>query len=369
MSSRWWGLTRRQTVIVFGATIVIGVLVALVLGASDTTSEPAANVGGPTRIRPGTPGRVDAVWAFGFETLRFDERLRRPEQLVGVKGFGSVFGVHGRTFMYDAASGRIGVLRSTTNRLATLGTAPQGTAQDDLFAPTIAIDGDALWLASAPGRLTRFGLGTKRADAPIALVDRGGHAPVATGVVARSGVVFAATQDGTGISVARVDAATRRVTASAHVDLASASTLDGLAADGSNVWIVTAGAVHALDAADLTPGRTISVGAASPDSVKGAVVAGGAVWTLAENGATLLRIDVRTGAVSTALKVLPQAPGTFRIPAALVTDGRHVWAMVQKRDASDDHSVRIVGYDATRRRPTPAVDLPSELFFGGLAAT
>ena len=69
------------------------------------------------------------------------------------------------------------------------------------------------------------------------------------------------------------------------------------------------------------------------------------------------------------MKILPRAPGTFRIPAALVTDGRHVWAMVQKREASDDHSVRIVGYDATRRRPTPAVDLPSQLFFGGLAAT
>ena len=296
MSSRWWGLTRRQTVVVFGATIVIGVLVALVLGGSDTTSEPSADPGGPTRIRPGTPGRPDAVWAFGFETLRFDDRLRRPEQLVGVKGFGSVFGVHGRTFMYDAASGRIGVLRSTTNRLETLGTAPQGTAQDDLFAPTIAVDGYALWLVSAPGRLTRFGLGSKQTDAPFDVVDRGGHTPVATGVVARSGVVFTASQDGAGISVARVDAATRRVTASAHVDLAAASTLDGLAADGSNVWAVAAGAVHELDATDLTVVRTISVGPPSPGSVKGAVVAGGAVWTLAENGAALLRIDVRTGA-------------------------------------------------------------------------
>src|SRR6476469_1796449 len=112
MASRWWGLNRRHTLIAFGATIAIGIVVALVLGGNGSTSTPSATPAGPTRIEAGTPGTRHAVWTFGFETLRFDERLRHPEQLVGVEGFGSVYGNDGRTYMYDAASGRIGVLRS-----------------------------------------------------------------------------------------------------------------------------------------------------------------------------------------------------------------------------------------------------------------
>ena len=182
-------------------------------------------------------------------------------------------------------------------------------------------------------------------------------------------MLFTATQDDTGITVARIDGATRRTTVTAHLDLASPFTLDGIAVDGTALWIVAAGTARELDATDLTARRTVAVGTGSPGAVQGAVAAGHAVWLLADNGATLARIDTRTATLSTAMKILPRRPSAFRIPAALVTDGRHVWAMVQRRDADDDHSVRIVGYDARRRAPTPAVDLPSELFFGGLAAT
>ena len=369
MASRIWGLNRRHTVIAFGATIVIGVLVGMLLGGNGTTSSPTTtNARGPVAIAGGTPGARHAVWTFGFETLRFDDRLRHPQQLTGVKGFGSVFGVGGRTYMYDAASGRIGVLRSASNRLETLGTLPHGVAPSNVFAPTIAVDGDGLWLVSAPGQLTHFDLKTREADAPID-VGAADHPPVATGVVARAGVLFTATQDDAGITVARIDGATHRTTGTTRLDVESPFTLDGVAVDGAGLWIVAAGTAHEFDPADLTARRTVAVGTGSPGAVQGAVAAGHAVWLLGDNGATLVRIDTRTATLSTALKILPRRPSAFHIPAALATDGHHVWAMVQRRDAATDHSVRIVGYDARRRAPTPAVDLPSELFFGGLAAT
>ena len=370
MASRWWGLTRRQTVLAFGATITIGIVVALVLGGNDSTSKArlTPDPHGPARVRPGTRGTPHGVWAFGFETLRFDDRLRNPQQLVGVDGFGSVYGVSGRTYMYDAASGRVGVLRSASNRLEPLGTTPRGAAQEAVFAPTIAVGGGALWLVSAPGRLTRFELASGRPDVPIELV-ASDRAPVTTGVVAAAGAVFTATLDATGITVSRLDATTHGITGTTHLDLASPVTLDGFAGDATDLWVVAGGTVHELNPVDLGVTRTIPVAAATPGTVQGAAVAGDALWLLGDNGASLLRVDRATAAVSTAMKILPSTPSAFRIPAALVTDGRRVWAMVQKRDAATDHSVRVAGYDATLRAPTPAVDLPSQLFFGGLSAT
>lgn len=370
MAGRFWGLTRRQTVVALGAAVVVGVLVAIALGGNGTTSSPTSNQPGPRRVVAGTRGSPHAVWVFGFDTLRFDRRLGHAQQVAGAKGFGSVLGARGRVYLYEPTSGRVGVLPSARNRLETIGRAPSGAAQDDLFAPGLAVDDGTLWLVSAPGRLTRFGLTDRRADPPLDVGDAGdGDTPVATGVVARSGTVVTATQDDGGIVLARVDPATRTRTTTTRLDLAAPFALDGLATDGTHVWVVAAGTVYALDATDLAVTRTIPLDGHRAGAVRGAVGAAGALWLVADNGATLLRVDTTTGRVTTAMRILAHAPSAFRIPASLVTDGAGVWAMVQKGDDPDDHRVRVVTYDARRGVAGTAVDLPSRLFAGALAAT
>ena len=160
--ARFWGLSRRQTVMALAAAVVVGVVIALVTagGGPTRTDRTVPDV---VRVSRGTPGARSAVWVFGFRTLRFDPR-RRAVQQVDVTGFGSVQGVDGRVYMYDPGTGRVGVLTSRRNTLTDLARIPGGVAQDDTFAPVLAPLGSSLWLVSAPGRVTRFDLRQRTTD-------------------------------------------------------------------------------------------------------------------------------------------------------------------------------------------------------------
>src|SRR3954463_8071789 len=109
MASRLWGLTRRQTVIAFAVAIAIGIIIAVLTTRSDP--DPSPTPGGIARVESNHPGARHAVWVFGFETLRFDAQLRHAQHLP-FTGFGSVQGADGRVYMYDAGTGRVGVIEN-----------------------------------------------------------------------------------------------------------------------------------------------------------------------------------------------------------------------------------------------------------------
>jgi hypothetical protein len=98
------------------------------------------------------------------------------------------------------------------------------------------------------------------------------------------------------------------------------------------------------------------------------VVTRGGLWTLGENGSTLVRVDLVTHHTDVALHLLAAPPSSFREPASLVADAGHVWAMVQRTNDPQDHSVRIAGVTVAGRA-TKAADLPTELFIGAIAVT
>jgi hypothetical protein len=367
-SRRLWGLSRRQTVVVLCAAVLVGIVGALVIGGSGSSGDGAPSRLGIRRIRTGSPASPHAVWVFGFQTLRLDPALRRAEELP-VTGFGAVQGTDGRVYLYEAGSGRVGVLVAARNRLDTLAVLAPGTVETNPWAPVVAVDGHALWLVDAPGRVTRFDVPGRRAGPPIAVTVPGAGPSTVTGVVAAAGSVFAASRDAAGVAVARVDPSSSAVTVTGHFALDASATLDGFATDGTHVWVLAAGTLYDLDATTLGVDRTIQIPRQTPGSVKGAAVARGGVWLLADNGATLARVDAASGRVTAPLEILADTPAGFRIPASLVSDGTSVWAMVQRDDDPASHRVRVVGFDARTRTATRAADLPSSLFAGAAAVT
>lgn len=360
MSSRLWGLDRRQTILVFALVVVVGIVVGLLLGPTGGDDGPARrSTAGVPVIAAGTPGSPHAVWVFGFETLRFDPELALQGRL-RARGAGDVVGRDGAVDLYDAASGRTARLVSARNRLTSLAPVAPGTAQTDVLVPVVAVAAGRRWLVSAPGTVTADGGGSTAVAPEVG-------APVATGVVAGPTGVIAATAGADGIALARIDPATGKVVATGSVPVTAPFTLDGLTVDDTGVWVLAGGTAVAADPSSLTVTRRVPVAGQGPAPARGLVAAGGSLWSLADHGASLVRID--GGRSRVVLRILEAVPPSFRLPAGLVARGGRVYALVQRGSAAGDRRARLVGYDARRRRATPAVDLPSALFAGEIAAT
>jgi hypothetical protein len=155
------------------------------------------------------------------------------------------------------------------------------------------------------------------------------------------------------------------VGAAAAVPVTGPFTLDGFTTDGRHLWLLAQGVAYALDPETLAVQRRVRVRGPDQGDVRGIVAAHGGVFVLADNGATLVRVDDATP--RDVLRVLPSAPGSLRIPAALVARGDRVYALVPRTDRG--RATRLAGYDAATGQPTRAVDLPSSLFAGAIAAS
>lgn len=372
MTGRVWGLSRRQTIGVIAVAVVVGVAIGVVLGPSDRGSdEPTRAVPEVERVEPGTSGAANAVWVFGFETLRFDERLENAEQL-SVRGFGSVHGAEGEVYMFDPGTGRVGRLDARQNLLRVLTQVAPGTAEPDAFLPSTARADSTLWLVSDPGIVTPLDLETMQVGQPVAVASYAAAEleARATAVVSGPGGVFTATATPGGIEVAKVDTSTGTVVATSRVPGPQApSSLDGFAAGAAQVWLLSEGQLHTFDPATLVHTRSDAIESRAHAGARGLAAAGGDAWTLTDGGATLTRYRPSTGKSSRALRILGEAPVELRLPASLVSDGRRVWAMVRRGGNAADLTVRIVGFDAGRGVSTKAVDVPGRIAPGALATS
>jgi hypothetical protein len=361
MSRRWWGLTARQTAVVFVVAALVGIVIALVLGPSGGGDDEAG--GGTTieRVRVGSSGAPAAVWVFGFETLRFDPSLRTGGQLA-LQGFGDVAGGPASVFLYDAGSGRVGVLDATANELRELPARLFGSSPQRAFLSTVAVGGSAVWVAPDPGEVVRVDPASGATGTPIAVATD--EAPVATGLVARGAAVFAATAGPRGVEVARIAEDTGSVTTGAVAGAA----LDGAAAGAGALWIRDGGRLHELDPETLALVRSVDVPARDVrDGLGGLVTADGDVWMLADGGAVLLRYDPDRDRFSRSVRLLDRDPAEVELPAALASDGRRVVAMVQRAGESD-LAVRVVVHDSTTGA-TRAVDVPGRIAPGAVASS
>jgi hypothetical protein len=363
MPNRFWAFNRLQTIVLLVLAIGVGIVGAVLLGGTSGDRGTVTSLS----VRPvevGTRGSSHALWVFGLETLRFDAELRGVGRL-GVAGFGSVLGCDGEVYMYDPGTARVGVLHTARNRLELIGRVPGGATEQSPFAQLVAHDGRALWLVPLPGMLQRFDLATQAVSAPTNVdTDR---APILSGVVAASGTVIVATQDASGIALSRVDPSSTAVTATVRVDLTGAFALDGLATDGTRVWMIANDTAYSFDATTLARWGVVRLGVAS-NAARGAVIVDQALWVLADNGATLVKVD-NNEKVTTVLRILREPLPAFRIPASLVSDAKRIYAMVQTGTRSGDHQVRIVGYDVATNKMSRGIELPSKIFAGAITIT
>jgi hypothetical protein len=353
MAKRFWGLSRRQTIVAFGLAVLVGVALALALPRGDGT-------------RP-NPRRSHALWAFGFATVRIDPRTLQPAPHALPPGFGSVLSTPGRAYLFEPADGRVGLLDASRSTLGVVGRVPPGGDEPAAVDPLIAKSSDSLWLVSRPGTLTRFDLADGRAGSSIDLgaAGRTGR-PTTTRVVTSGDSVIAVSEVPAGYAVARINARAR--TQEAMRVVPGSGPVAGLAADGRSAWIVTGGAALRIDVRTLRVVDRIAIPAMSSQVPRGAVLTPGALWTLGDNASTLLRVDLSTRRADVALHVLPSEPASPRGPTSLVAADGRVWVMVQRSSDPQDHTVRVAGV-TTAGKATKAADLPTELFVGAIAVT
>ncbi len=145
--------------------------------------------------------------------------------------------------------------------------------------------------------------------------------------------------------------------------------LGGIAVDGDRLWVLSGSVLFTFDPATLELVRTDEVEERASGRARGLVAAGGDVWMLTDNGATLSRLRTRTGELDPVLRILRPGPDEFRIPASLVADDDRVFVMVRRRDDAEDLTVRVVGFDTAHNAPTRGIDVPGEIAPGALAAS
>lgn len=352
--SRYWGLSKRATAILFAVVIALGVGIAA-LTQSGGSSAPRSS--------------PHALWAFGFVTLRFDPNHPAAPKRLEQQGFGSVLGVPGRVYFYEQLSGRVGELDPESNRVQDLGHVPAGEAPADDALPAIAARAGDLWLVNRPGILYRFDRAAGDGNGEVRLRTGSAAADVdgTTAVIVTAGLaVVAVDSTTTGVTVSRVDARTTKVTQQVPLTTTAGAVpkVRGVTEVGDAVWIVADQETIGLDAATLTVQHRFPVPGLSP--LRGAVVAKSGLWSIGANGSALVRIDLESGETRTLVQLLPSAPAEFRLPAALAAGDGMVWAMVQRSADANAHDVRIAGWNVRTGRPTAAVELPSSAYIGAI---
>ncbi len=178
------------------------------------------------------------------------------------------------------------------------------------FADFLAVDGDTVW-ATNTGRVERWSRTGKLAEVAIAR-------PCGAMAIAAGSLWVANCK---GKTLARVDLATAKVTASIPTGVANAQEGEMIvAAGGGSVWIGSdaAGAVARVDPATNRVVATIKVAPGSYFLAYGF----GALWAVSQKGATIQKIDPATNAVVATTKL-------GRAPGFLVAGEGAVWVQEQ----------------------------------------
>ncbi|MGQ0826724.1 MAG: hypothetical protein ACT4OX_17155 [Actinomycetota bacterium] len=301
-----------------------------------------------------------AVWLFGFDTVRVDPEGVRETRRLDEPGVGSVVGAEGAMYMYDASSGRVGMLDATTNTLrerAALAGWPAGE-RDGL----IAVSRTRLWLVTGPGELSRLDrasldvMGTTDADA----------AATGTWIAAADSSVFAAIETGGALDIARLDENGAIVARTPVTDLEPLGPLQAIEASRELVWIVGERGARALAARDLTARGDANL---SPEAgpIRASVAVGGDLWVIAQNGGVAYRIALDGDARQLAL--LPAPPSTFRGQVDLAASDDAVFALVPTGTAPDDRSAAVHRINPDTMALIESLRTPSALFVGAIALT
>jgi hypothetical protein len=372
--------TALATVWILVACAVIGTGIGLVVRhvRSDDGGGPR-----PIRVRPARPGQQSAagLWLFGATTVRLDPVTLSDPRDVGFQGFGAVLGADGTVYLYDPATGRIGVVDATRNALAGRTNVPvQGGVSADV-TPVIAEQRGALWLVTGDGRLTRDELATGTTTDTtlptdvVSEADAGGPpAPGATRVVADDQAAWAVYD--LGVTGNPAHPAAVRVADDGTVSARAAlpDRVDGdrlepqaVALGDGVLWIVGRSSVVVVDSATLAVRGSFTVRDGAPVELHGAAVAGGLLWSYDVQSGTLLGIGP-DGRVRQRTALTDSAQTQLRAPATIIGDDDVLWVRVRVGNPSTLEQL-ITRVDARSGDITGRFSAPPQLEVGEIAVS
>jgi len=362
----------RRIAITAGILVVVVWAVALTYvalrGTTRSTRSTTTRTAPPLSARP-APSHDDphALWLFGFDTLRLDPAHPTRVGHLGYAAFGDVAGAPGRVILYDATTGRFGVLDAETNRIVDNTTIGSRDVDRDV-RPLLAPLGDAAWLVTAPGSITRHALTSGSSDRTVALpvpvADAGARA-VGTRVAAAGSTVWAVVDvvvaaGRRDVVAYALDAGTERIVTTrslGDVDVVTVVALPGRAA------VVTRNHVIVVPVSANVP-PTASPGV--PVALHDGVGVDGAVWLL-DDAAQLTRLDPATATLARPIP-LPASARPVGAGSRVVATGSTLWALLTGPPGQPFHAV-LASLDAHSGRSAFALGLPDDLAIAALAAT
>lgn len=293
----WWADARNRRIALVALALVAAVWAAALLasrggdgGDGTTSSRSLRATKAPPRDRP------DAVWLFGFDTLRLRPSDPDRVSVLGFPAFGQVAGGPGGVLLYEPNSGRFGRLDARTNRIVDRATIPSRvpSGDDGVPEPAVAATTSDAWLVTGPATLTRHPLPPGRSpDRVVALPGVGTRND--TRVVATPEGVITVSVDAANETVpavlARVDPASARVDATGAAGLPAGGLVE-VVAGPATVWIVGLTRLVPVDARTLEarPPLTLPPGMVAVRALD----RGPEVWVLGRDG-RLARLDARDG--------------------------------------------------------------------------
>jgi hypothetical protein len=243
------------------------------------------------------------------------------------------------------------------------------------------VQGNALWLVTGPGRVTRYDLSTGTAtevELPRDVVSEaevgGPPAPGATRIVADDDAVWVAYQLGvTGnppvtavVRLAPDGTVTARASLPPTAPGGGRLEPQSVAVGGGAVWIVGRAAVVALDAGSLAMRQGFAVQTETPVELHDAAFAAGMLWSYDATSSALLRIG-EDGRVRARIPLTDGAPPPVPAPASIVGSRDALWVRV--RTSASTLEQRVTRVDARSGDITGRFDAPAELEIGAIAVS
>lgn len=306
-----------------------------------------------------------SLWLFGFDTIRIDPNHPTHRQSLGYPAFGQVLAVGNDVYLYDGASGRVGVIRGKTNKehdIVELHTNfPLHVIEP---SPALTFAHGRLWLVTGPGRVRS--IDPAHPDrAPHAFVLTA-SAPGPTRLATVGGDAVATYGSGTTTRVAVLDGST--VARTATIDGMTPNTLIATTADDSHLWLVSRANGVEIDGSTLRVVQRADLGNAVSGGAGAAIAAGNDLWIVARNAPLLNRIDGATGAVTKRIQ-FARSGLAFRQPTDLVATTTDVWLLAPTTNIPTRHDARVVRVPVASARITLSIDTSSALFVGAIAVT
>jgi hypothetical protein len=357
----------------------IGLVVRAVRDGGD--GGPRAITVRPARRGPQSPA---ALWLFGARTVRLDPTTLSDARDAGFRGFGSVLGGEGVVYLFDAGTGRFGVVDATRNRIVGETTVPVRGGVDVDVMPVLAAQRDAVWLVTGPGRITRYELATgstSDVELPTDVVpeDAAGGPPAPRGptrVVADDESAWAVYDLGvTGnppltavVRLAPDGTITARAALPAVGPGGDRLEPQAIALAEGAIWIAGRTAVIELDARTLATRQSFPVQSQSPVELYDAAVAAGSLWSYDALSGDLLRVGAEDGQVRQRVALVAGPPPRLPAPAQIVGGGGVLWVRVRIGGATTLEQ-RVTRIDARSGEITGRFDAPPELEVGAIAVS